>query len=55
LIKGRAPSKDQVVAILHLGEEEPVLAARLLAFARFEEGGKIGEPLLPTAQQIVGA
>jgi hypothetical protein len=29
--------KDQVVAIFHLGEEEPVLAAATFAFAFFEK------------------
>ena len=29
--------KNEIVAILHLGEEEPVLAARFFAFAVFEE------------------
>src|ERR1700751_1738764 len=33
-----APVKDQVVAILRLGEEEPVLTAASFAFAFFEEG-----------------
>ena len=37
-----APVKDQVVAILHLGEKEPVLTAGSFAFAVFEEGRQTG-------------
>ena len=37
LIQGGPPVKDQVVAIFHLGEEKPVLAAGFFAFAFFEE------------------
>jgi hypothetical protein len=35
-----APVKDQVVAILHLGEKEPVLTTASFAFAVFEEGSQ---------------
>jgi len=34
--------KNEVVAILHLGEEEPVLAAATFAFTFFEERGQTG-------------
>ena len=37
-----APVKDQVVAILRLGEEEPVLTAASFAFAVFEERSQAG-------------
>ena len=42
LIDCGPPVKDQVVAIFHLREQEPVLTARLLAFALFEKWGQIG-------------
>ena len=41
LIDRGPPVKDQVVAILHLREEEPMLTACLPAFAFFEEWGQI--------------
>src|SRR5215813_5702973 len=37
-----APVKDQVVAILHLGEKEPVLTAASFAFAVFKERSQTG-------------
>src|SRR5215510_11252915 len=37
LIDCGPPVKDQVVTIFHLREEEPMLTARLLAFALFEK------------------
>ena len=37
-----APEKDEVVAILHLGEKEPVLTAASFAFALFEERSQAG-------------
>lgn len=39
LVEGRPPRKDEVVAILHLREEEPVLAAGLPAFVLGEKRG----------------
>jgi hypothetical protein len=42
LIQRGAPVKDQVVAILHLGEKKPVLTAASFAFAFFEERGQAG-------------
>src|ERR1700758_4558776 len=42
MIQCGAPVKDQVVAILHLGEKEPVLTAASFAFALFEEGSQTG-------------
>jgi hypothetical protein len=42
LIQCGAPVKDEVVAILHLGEKEPVLTAATFAFAFFEEGSQAG-------------
>jgi hypothetical protein len=37
-----APVKDQVVTILHLKEEEPMLTAATFAFAFFEERSQAG-------------
>ena len=37
LIQGGPPVKDQIIAIFHLGEEKPVLAAGFFEFAVFEE------------------
>jgi hypothetical protein len=42
LIQSSAPVKDQVVTILDLGEEEPVLTAATFAFAFFEERSQAG-------------
>src|SRR6267142_3743124 len=42
LIDCGPPVKDQVVAIFHLREEEPMLTASLPAFARFEERSQRG-------------
>jgi hypothetical protein len=47
--------KNEVVAKLHLGEEEPVLAAATFAFALFEERSQTGRLFLPAAEQVVGA
>ena len=42
LIQRSAPVKDQVVAILHLREKEPVLTAASFAFAFFEKRSQAG-------------
>ena len=42
LIQCGAPMKEEVVAILHLGEKEPVLTTAAFAFAFFEEGSQTG-------------
>ncbi len=42
----------QVVAVLDLGEEEPVLAPGLGALAGAAEGREGGEPLLPAGEQV---
>jgi hypothetical protein len=52
----RGPAvKNEVVAILHLGEEEPVLAAATFAFALFEEPSQTGQPFLPAAEEVMGS
>ena len=42
VLESSAPVKDQVVAILHLGEKEPVLTAATFTFAVFKEGSQVG-------------
>ena len=42
LIQCGSPMKDQVVTIFNLGEEEPVLTARLFALALFKEWSQTG-------------
>ena len=55
LIQCGPPVKDQVVTILHLREEKPMLTARFFAFAFLEERSQIGQLFLPAAQQIMGS
>ena len=45
--------EHQIVAVLHLGKEQPVLAAMLFAFAFGEVGRKVRQPLLTAGQQIL--
>jgi hypothetical protein len=47
-----AATEDEVVAELDLREEQPMLAARLLALSCAEEGGEVREPLLATGNQM---
>lgn len=54
LVERGAPMKDQIVAEFDLREEEPMLAARLSAFAFAEERGEAGEPFVAAARQILG-
>ena len=42
VIQCGTPVKDEVVAILHLGEKEPVLTTASFAFAVFKEGSQTG-------------
>jgi hypothetical protein len=55
LIERGSSTKDQVVAILHLSEEQAVLASGLFPLAFGEERSETGQPLLATGQQIAGA
>jgi hypothetical protein len=55
LIERGSPTKNQVVAKLHLREKQAVLANGLFPFAFGEEGRETGQPLLATGQQITGA
>lgn len=52
LIQGCAPVEDEVVAVLHLGEEQPMLATRLLPLLGSKEGSQSSQPFLTTEQQI---
>ena len=45
--------EDEVVAILHLREEETMLTPSLLTFFVGEEWGEGGQPLLAALQQIL--
>src|SRR6267143_634322 len=45
-VQGGTAAEDEIVAVLHLGKEQPMLAAGLAAFFLGEEGGKGGEPFL---------
>ena len=47
--------KDQVVAVFHPREEDPVLTACLFPFTVFEKGRETGQPFLSAGQQIRGA
>jgi len=42
VIQCGAPVKDEVIAILHLREKEPVLTAASFTFAVFKEGSQAG-------------
>src|SRR5258708_262629 len=44
--------EDEVVAIFDLREEQPMLAARMLALPCSEEGREVRQPLLATGHQI---
>jgi hypothetical protein len=48
----RAAEEDEVVTVLGLGEEQPVLTARLPTFAINEEVRKRGEPLESALEYI---
>ena len=45
-------TEDEVVAVLDLREEQPVLAAGLLSLSCGEEGREVRQPLLAAGQQI---
>ena len=52
IIQCRAAMEDEVVAIFDLREEQPVLAAGLLAFSCSEEGREVRQPFLTAGHQI---
>ncbi len=47
--------EDEVVAILHLREEQPMLTPSVLAFLVRNERGERGEPLLAALQQVLSS
>jgi len=49
-IQRGATLKDQIVALFHLGEKQPMLAAGLLAFPLSEERRAGSQPLLAASQ-----
>ena len=55
LIECDSPTKDQVVAILHLREEQAMLASGLFPLVISEERCETSQPLLAAGQQIAGA
>ena len=52
IIQCRTAMEDEVVAIFDLREEQPMLAARMLALSCSEEGREVRQPLLATGHQI---
>ena len=50
LIERGPPPKDEVVAVLDLGEEQPMLTAGLLALAFFKKRGQSSQPFLSATQ-----
>src|SRR6266481_8165768 len=54
-VQGRTAAEDEIVAVLHLGKEQPMLAPSLAAFLLGEEGGKGAEPFLGANQQIAAS
>ena len=53
-VHGGTAEEDQIVAVLHLREEQSMLTADLSSFLRGEEGRECRQPLLPALQQIAG-
>ena len=51
-VSGRAATQDQVIAILDLRKEPPMLTTRWLAFGVREERREVGQPLWAAAQPI---
>lgn len=51
-LKGGSTMEDQVVAVLHLSEEQAMLASSLFAFLVGDERRERGQPLLTALQQI---
>ena len=47
LVQGSAAGEDEVIAVLDLGEKEPVLTADLFPLPLGEKGSDGGEPFLP--------
>jgi hypothetical protein len=53
-VQRSAPVEHEIVVILYLGKEQPMLAAMVLAFVFGEERREAGQPLLAAGQQIFG-
>jgi len=51
-VERSAPVEHEIVAILYLGKEQPMLATLVLAFVFGEERREAGQPLLAAGQQI---
>jgi hypothetical protein len=52
IIQCRAAVEDEIVAVLNLREEQPMLAAGVLALSCSEEGRDVRQPLLTADHQI---
>jgi hypothetical protein len=52
IIQRGAATEDEVVAVLDLREEQPVLAARMFPLSCGEEGREVRQPLLTAGHQI---
>src|SRR5215469_5692747 len=53
-IDGGATTEDQIVAVLHLRKKQAVLNAGVLSLFGSEKGDEAGQPLLSTADHLVG-
>src|SRR5467141_1617099 len=54
-VEGGTTAEDEIVAVLHLRKEQPMLTAGLAAFFLAEEGGEGGKPFLRAHQQIAAS
>jgi len=52
-IEGGPATKDQVVTVFDLGEEDAVLASSFSMLCFRKEGREVGEPLLPAGNDVV--
>jgi hypothetical protein len=52
IVQRRTATEDEVVAVLDLREEQPVLAARMFSLSGGEEGREMRQPLLTAGHQI---
>ena len=53
-VQGDSPVEDEVVSVLNLREEQPMLTARLPPLRRREERREGPQPLLRTAVDVAG-
>jgi hypothetical protein len=53
-IESSPATKDEVVTVLGLRKEEPMLTTGLLTFGFRKERSEAGEPLLPASNYVIG-